>query len=191
MEGWKEQDTAHFVSAGMIAIHNVLHSESPSFTKNAPECQLRLVLVQILVRVSLPQTEGSREMGVKLLELMLHLLANDNDDIGMHAVKAVLDLNRFLRLPDDRYAIAFVQLVEKIYGNLEQQVEKEFNVSALSEPADPNVLRRSMHSFKLLAECPFNIVILMQLHRNSINQTVRILLLPLTTVSIINLPLRI
>jgi transformation/transcription domain-associated protein len=161
------------------SINNILRTEKPGFTKDSPECQLRQTLLQILNRT--PHTESFKELAPGVVDLLLFLISNDNEDVGALAVKFILELSRNLRTTTESQASAFIQLVEKMYGNMEQLVEEEFTVTDVSQISNRH--KHSMKSFKVLGECPILIVLFMQLHRSLVNQTVRSMLPVLMSVS--------
>lgn len=172
IEVFREGEMTRFLTSVLPTIVDILRTGEPAFRKDAQEHLFRHALVDTLHR--LPCNEQLKPHAPGVMALMLHLLRNDNEENGVTCTKIIIDLNRSYRISPEDHVIQFIEFVQELYKNTKSLVSECFDPGA--SVVDPQVLAPSMHSLKVLTECPIAIVLLFQSHRNVLDPTVKTML---------------
>ncbi|CAG8576103.1 11483_t:CDS:10, partial [Acaulospora morrowiae] len=200
VEIFQNADYNRFLQVMMPVLTKILKDEPPVFDSNSEEQKLRNLLLEVLHR--LPPNDSLLPYAVDLLNLLMDLLKRENEDNAVICLKIIIELHRSYKNPLKDQVQPFLNIVQEMYRNLEQTVKDAFDSQTASTPSAstpiqpivlvppsprpsspvsdvttneviPNkVLARSMHSFKVLAECPIIVVLLFSSHRNSVNTNI-------------------
>ena len=103
---------------------------------------------------------------------LLRVLRYDNEDNALIALKIIVDLHKNYKNLLEEHVQPFLDIVREMYQNMEHAVALAFQDD--SAPAK-DVLQKSMFSFKVLAECPVIVALLISLHRKFSNGHVPVL----------------
>ena len=172
IEVFREGEITRFLTSVLPTIIELLRTGDPAFRKDAEEHLFRHALVDTLHR--LPLNEQLKAHAPTIMALMLHLLRHDNEDNGVTCIKVIIDLNRSYRASPEEHVTQFIEFVQDLYKNTKNLVNEYFDPGA--SIIDPQTLAPSIHSFKVLTECPIATVLLFQSHRNVVNPTIRTML---------------
>ncbi|KAF8592382.1 hypothetical protein K439DRAFT_1323691 [Ramaria rubella] len=172
IEVFREGEMSRFLTSVLPAIIDILRAGEPAFRRDAPEHLYRHALVDTLHR--LPLNEQLKVHAPTIMALVLHLLRRDNEENGVTCIKIIIDLNRSYRTSPEEHVTQFIEFVQDLYKNTKTLVNEYFDPGA--NIIDQQSLAPSMHSFKVLTECPIATVLLFQSHRNVVNPTVRTML---------------
>jgi len=165
-----------------------LTKTTPAQFEDNPIHKLRNVLLEILNR--LPNTETLRPFVKELMKLIMILLAEENEDNALICLRILIDLHKNYRPSLDPEVQGFINFVLAIYEELPKTVEKTFSevharnphaqaggppLSPLpqEQPRRSSKLIKSIHSFKVLTECPIIVVLLFQLYPRHLQPNVR------------------
>jgi transformation/transcription domain-associated protein len=127
--------------------------ESPN-----PEWQFRRILMEILHRIA--TSEATRNHLVALTSGMFYILRHDNEENGVTACKAIIDIVRTFRHVNEEVLTEFLSILRELFGNFKPMVDD--TLSENSPKLDPRQLLPSMRSFKVLAEMGLVVVTLSQ-----------------------------
>jgi transformation/transcription domain-associated protein len=67
-----------------------------------------------------------KQFVVDVYSLMVYLLRNDNEDIGIMAVKITVNINRTYKALLDSHAMPFVEFITSLYTGIEDVLERIF-----------------------------------------------------------------
>lgn len=165
-------------------------------TSGAIEQQVRVATLETLQRFSF--NESFKPLVNDLMRTTLDLLKNDNEEIACICLKLFIDLHKSYKTSIEEFVQPFLDIVLKIYQNMPETVKEAFSISqstpattrvtrtALTQspqvpsspsnagelvenvPSQNKMLNKSMHSFKVLTECPIIIVLLFSTYRQSV-----------------------
>lgn len=100
-------------------------------------CQLiRTTLLSILDRF--PHSEAMRQYVTEVHALMIHLLRNDNEDMGVQAIKITINIHRTYKTLLEQQSMAFVEWITELYKGMEDVLEKTFKSDEPSETISPS-----------------------------------------------------
>ncbi|KAJ3029169.1 UNVERIFIED_CONTAM: hypothetical protein HDU68_012852 [Siphonaria sp. JEL0065] len=189
-----------FLSVFVPAFSHVLKETQTVFTTGAPEHKLRNTVIEIIHRF--PLTEAVRGYAPDLMTVLMHVLKSDNEENAVVALKVVVELHKIYKSELEGHVQSFFDVVLDMYRNITKAVADAFDdvcsfyasipvqgtsiiqqpsviASQATSPAAPGaaedanrILGPSMTSFKVLTECPIIIALLLQVHRNFVQNNV-------------------
>ncbi|CAB4408939.1 unnamed protein product [Rhizophagus irregularis] len=200
IEAYQNADYNHFLEVLIPVLKKILENEQPVFHSNSEEQKLRNLLLEVLYR--LPQNEALKPYATELLQLLMGLLKVENEDNAVICLKIIIELYKSYKLLLEDQVQPFLDIVREMYLNMEQTVKDAFDSSGSSatpgastpiqtivppsprptspvsdvttNEATPNkVLAKSLHSFKVLTECPIIVVLLFQSRREFVNDSIK------------------
>ncbi|KAI0028299.1 FAT-domain-containing protein [Vararia minispora EC-137] len=113
-----------------------------------PEWQFRRLLIEILHRIA--TSEASRNQLSVLMSGMFYILRHDNEENGVTACKAIVDIIRTFRQVTEEILSEFLEILRDMFFNFQSMVDEM--LSETSQKQDPRQLLPSMRSFRVLAE---------------------------------------
>lgn len=146
------------------ALLELLRSIDPAFQKDTPEYQFRRVIVEILQRLA--PTEGARSLVSVVFPGMLHLLRQDNEEIGVACCKTLSEIIRTHRTLPEELVSQFMAVFQELAQNI-PSLALEY-LSEDSAELETKVVLPSMHSFKVLKEMGIVVSAFMRDQRQSI-----------------------
>lgn len=144
-----------------------------------------------------------RPFALDLLKVLMHLLRVENEDNAVICLKIIIDMHRSYKQMLQDQVQPFLDIVQDMYRNMEQTVKDAFDMPATTPTPTPNAaptpnplssfqsprpmspasdvtsdspaktLAKSLHSFKVLTECPIIVVLLFQSHRQFVNTNIQ------------------
>ncbi|KAF8339104.1 FAT-domain-containing protein [Cantharellus anzutake] len=168
-------DVTRFISIALPMLIKFLRDGHPSFKKNSLEHQTRIIVLTTIQRF--PHSENMKQHVVDIQNLMVHLLRNDNEDLGVICVKIVIDINRTYRALLEGHIQPFISWIIDLYEGMPAVVGSTFregggegrglgiggsfgSTSAAGGPdADDQLILPVSLSFKVLVECPIATVL--------------------------------
>lgn len=184
----------------MVPIFLKFLDEVPiAFDSSSPEHKLRNLVLEIIHRSIM--TDTFQPFSKLILETFTRCLENENEDNGVLCMKIITSLHKAYKTTLADSVEPFVEIIGKVYDNMEETVKEVFseseNSSSQNDENDlakemsplatlgdenPKPLRKAMHSFKTLAECPITMVSLFSSYNTLIQSS-----LPLFLPKIINI----
>ncbi|TFK75868.1 hypothetical protein BDN72DRAFT_954419 [Pluteus cervinus] len=155
-------------------ILELLRAGEPTMIKDAPEFQFRRVLLDILNR--LPVNDHLRPQVANIFKCMLHVLKTDNDEDGVLACKAMVDVARGYRSIPDEVISDFLAVMLESFANMQDLVFQ--TLSEDSPLLDPALAYPAMRSAKVLGEMSMVMVMMAQVHRPVITSTIQMTIPP-------------
>jgi transformation/transcription domain-associated protein len=180
-------------------LKKILEGEPPVFDSNSEEQKLRNLLLEVLYR--LPQNDALKTYATELLQLLMGLLKVENEDNAVICLKIIIELYKSYKMLLEDQVQPFLDIVREMYLNMEQTVKDAFDSPGSSatpgastpiqpippsprptspvsdvttnEAAPNKVLAKSLHSFKVLTECPIIVVLLFQSRREFVNDSIK------------------
>ncbi|CAG8541435.1 8605_t:CDS:10, partial [Gigaspora rosea] len=178
VEVYQNADYNRFLQALMPVLTKMLIEEQPVFDNNSEEQKLRNLYLEILHR--LPQNDSLLPYASNLLETLMELLKKENEDNApfLDIVQEMYkNMEQTVKDSFDSPGIAATP-------NVGTPVQPIVLVPPSSRPSSPvsdvttneiapnKVLAGSLHSFKVLTECPIIVVLLFQSHRHFVNDNI-------------------
>eukprot|EP01098_Paradermamoeba_levis_P000327 TRINITY_DN10338_c0_g1_i1.p1 TRINITY_DN10338_c0_g1~~TRINITY_DN10338_c0_g1_i1.p1 ORF type:complete len:295 (+),score=52.77 TRINITY_DN10338_c0_g1_i1:321-1205(+) len=172
-------DYPAFFNTLFPVFYNFLNQGTPQF-EDGPEQKLRNIVLEILSR--LHNNELLRPYASNLLKSCMLLLDTENEENAVVCLRIIIDLHKSYRPTLEGDVQLFLDIVQKIYAELPKTVNLIFGQpapqaqSSISHSSVPfgtipteqarpsNALIKSIHSFKVLTECPIIVVLLFQLY---------------------------
>lgn len=185
MEGFQTNEYKVFLHYFFPIIYNKLRTSPPQFEDNK-EHQLRNVLLEIIAK--LPMNELLQQNVGNLLKLCMYLLETDNEENALICLRIIMDIHKNYKNklpPLENEVQPFLEIVLRIYEALPKALAHAFRGFVFSltwlltitvpQPATqpsnqgtdfpkPNPCIHSIHSLKVLSECPILMVVLFQLY---------------------------
>lgn len=78
-----------------------------------------------------------KQYAVDIQSLMIHLLRNDNEELGVICVKAVINFNRTYRTILEPHNMAFIEWIIELYEGMSAVVERTFSADASGPSSSP------------------------------------------------------
>jgi hypothetical protein len=144
---------------------------SPQFEDNA-ENRVRHSLLEIFNKF--PNNETLKPYVYEIMILSLKVLADDNEENAIIALKVIFDLHKSYRPSLEQYILPFLETVNRIYANMPAASQAIFRgASVPPAPTSPPAtnLVRSVESFKVLTECPIIVMLLFQFYPRFVGKT--------------------
>lgn len=168
----------------------VLKDTDASMSSLSIENQVRSAVLETLHRFTL--SEAFKPGIADVMSAITDVLQNDNEENACSSLKLFIDMHKAYKTSIEECVQPFLDIVLKIYQNMPIAVRDSFDsiaavpgnshltrTAAVHSPMSPSVatdaaenlqlvnkpLCRSMHSFKVLTECPIIIVLLFSTYR--------------------------
>lgn len=178
----------------MVPIFLKILDEVPiAFDSSSPEHKLRNLVLEIIHRSIM--TDTFQPFSKLILETLTRSLENENEDNGVLCMKIITSLHKAYKTTLADRVEPFVEIIGKVYDNMEQTVKevfsenqpsidktdetdlsKEMSPSASLGEENPKPLRKAMYSFKTLAECPITMVSLFSSYSTLIQSSLPVFL---------------
>ncbi|KAH8105847.1 hypothetical protein BXZ70DRAFT_396929 [Cristinia sonorae] len=169
IETVRDAESARVIPHMIPVILEVLRSGAPSVKKDSIENVFRRVLLEIIHRI--PNPEAIRPQTVPLLQGMIHLIRNDNEDIGVLCCKIASETIRVLKPLTEEIATAFLKLYAECVHNMEHLAS--LYLSEESKTLESNDILMSVQSFKVVAELSIIAGLFSSLNRTISSSTIQ------------------
>ncbi|BFZ59893.1 transcription-associated protein 1 [Saitoella coloradoensis] len=187
-------DYAKFLAEAHAPLIDILQHTPPAFISTAPEQKLRLGVLKIIQK--LPHNEVYRPYASDVFLRFIQILRTDNEENAIVCLQTIIDFHRSYKQHLEDHVQSFLDTVQDMYRNMPQAVKDAFDsdgaaigpatqssvtATAQGSPMSPasvatestempaKPLLKSMHSFKVLTECPIIVVSFFQSYRTSVN----------------------
>jgi transformation/transcription domain-associated protein len=171
-------DFANFLNCMFPILRDLLVTKiSPQFEDN-DENRVRLCLLEMFHKF--PNNEALKPYVYEIMVLSLKVLAEDNEDNAIIALKIIFDLHKAFRASLEQYnIIPFLETVSRIYNNM-PAVSRAVYVTApalteqnlsSSDITPTTTLVKSVESFKVLTECPIILMLILQWYPRFVSKT--------------------
>ncbi|KAG8865354.1 hypothetical protein FRB96_000244 [Tulasnella sp. 330] len=162
MDTYSASDMVPFVATLLPVMVQVLKTGQPTFDRDAPEQQLRHLLLEIMHRM--PVNEHVRPHAPEITTMMTQILRTDNEENAVSAIKVVLYMYRGHRTVLEAPVQGFMDAVLDIYKSAPDMVREL--VEGTSEPSPGSgssppkagdyiqPLVPGMRSFRVLGDIP-------------------------------------
>lgn len=174
-------DYEYFLKIILPLLMNQLDITPISMNASSPEHKLRNSILDILNRC--PLNDKFEPHSIVTCEKLLHILKQENDVNGVICMKILTSLFKsFKQILQDKVE-KFIEIILEIYRNTPELVRETFYVETFNDSiiedndvnnlnlfsqdieieenvSKPKILKNSMFSFKVLAECPITMVTL-------------------------------
>lgn len=144
----------------------VLVKTSPQLEDNA-ENKVRHSLLEIFNKF--PNNETLKPYVYEIMILSLKVLADDNEENAIIALKVIFDLHKSFRPLLEQYILPFLDTVSRLYGNMPAASRAIYGPNSTLSLQTPFV--RSVESFKVLTECPIIVMLLFQFYPRFVGKT--------------------
>lgn len=145
----------------------VIVKTSPQLEDNA-ENKVRHSLLEIFNKF--PNNETLKPYVYEIMILSLKVLADDNEENAITALKIVFDLHKSFRPSLEQYILPFLDTVSRLYGNM-PAASRAIYGSNVPPPSSTQFVR-SVESFKVLTECPIIVMLLFQFYPRFVAKTI-------------------
>ncbi|KZV89321.1 hypothetical protein EXIGLDRAFT_695695 [Exidia glandulosa HHB12029] len=169
----RDQDTARYISVMLPVVLDVLRTGAPATRKDTPEQQLRHSLLELCHRH--PTHDAFKQLVPGMAATMLHVMRVDNEDNAVIALKIFSDLVRTYKPLTESHMTAFVDLFAELLAGAEQIANEAFGEDCTATDPTPSQVVPAMRSFKVMAECPINIILLLQGSPNAVQSFSKII----------------
>ncbi|KZW01671.1 hypothetical protein EXIGLDRAFT_760587 [Exidia glandulosa HHB12029] len=136
-----DQDTARYISVMLPVVLDVLRTGAPATRKDTPEQQLCHSLLELCHRH--PTHDAFKQLVSGMAATMLYVMRVDNEGSVSHMT-------------------AFVDLFAELLAGAEQIANEAFGEDCTATDPTPSQIVPATRSFKVMAECPINIILLLQ-----------------------------
>lgn len=147
-----------------------------SYVSTSPEQKLRNSTLEIIHRLIMNET--FQPFSEQILDALTKILVEENEDNGVLCMKIITSLQKAYKTTLAEKVQPFLEVIQKIYENMDQTVEDVFSndtssndnkedandeqdmspTNSFNEEALTKTLSKAMFSFKTLAECPITMV---------------------------------
>ena len=158
---------ASFLPKALPHLCELMGKYSPEFT-DSDSNKIRHVVLELLSR--LPHSDAFKPHAASVMALTMKVLAEDNEDNAVLAVKIIFELHKSFRPMLEPLAHDFLLLVVKLYSNMKGAADRAINSSALASDNcamavdEPAQRTAGMESFRVLQECPLVVMLLFQFY---------------------------
>lgn len=162
---------------------NKLDEVPVAFVSTSPEHRLRNTVLEILHRLIM--TETFEPYADQILETLTRIMEGENEDNGVLCMKIMTSLYKAHKATLAAKVDLFVEVINKVYDNMEvtvrdtfanQPLREEKESPSLPDDAQPKELARALFSFKTLAECPITMVSLYSLYKTLVHTSLPVFL---------------
>ena len=145
----------------------VVVKTSPQLEDN-PENKVRHSLLEIINKF--PNNETLKPYVYEIMILSLKVLADDNEENAIIALKIVFDLHKSFRPSLEQYILPFLDTVSRLYANM-PAASRAIYGSTPPSTSTTTPFVRSVESFKVLTECPIIVMLLFQFYPRFVAKT--------------------
>ena len=116
------------------------------------------------------------------LDLLHQFHLKESENAGIISMKIIMDWHRHFKGALESKVPAFIEYVRGLYDNMQVSIQEHFNVTNKNEEtkiiidSDEDNEIPAIHSFRVLAEAPIDIVILFQIHRKWMTENIGLIL---------------
>ena len=152
----------------------VVLKTTPQLEDNT-ENKVRHSLLEIFNKF--PNNETLKPYVYEIMILSLKVLADDNEENAIIALKVIFDLHKSFRPSLEQYIIPFLDIVSRLYANMpaaSRAIYGSNTSTSTSIPPTANTCTpfvRSIESFKVLTECPIIVMLLFQFYPRCVAKT--------------------
>jgi transformation/transcription domain-associated protein len=169
-------DFANFLNYMFPILRDLIVTKiSPQFEDNE-ENRVRHCLLEIFNKF--PNNEALKPYVYEIMVLSLKVLAEDNEDNAIIALKIIFDLHKAFRASLEQYnIIPFLETVSRIYNNMPAAIYAlapaltEQAPSSSLDATSTTTLVKSVESFKVLTECPIILMLILQWYPRFVSKT--------------------
>eukprot|EP00118_Oscarella_pearsei_P018052 m.182608 g.182608 ORF g.182608 m.182608 type:complete len:3843 (+) comp39295_c0_seq28:119-11647(+) len=176
---------AAFLEQAMPRFLTFLREGEPTFIVESPHHQIRKLLLEIIHRI--PVSELLKPHAKMILNVMFRLLETENEENVLVCLKIIIELHKQLRPQFQVEVRHFLQFVQSIYRDLSQsmQLQLEGGRAVKAEPGTAVIgqcpvdiepgkhgIPKGTNSLKVLAELPIIVVLMYQLYKQQVHNTV-------------------
>ncbi|KAJ7590989.1 hypothetical protein C8J56DRAFT_1135339 [Mycena floridula] len=154
----REAESKDAVPILVPGVLELLRLGETSFFKNTLEYEFRKVLLEILNRTHF--NEPLKPHAPNIVQTMLHIIRQDNEDNAITACKIFVEAVKIWRCLTEDTTREFLTILFNVMTGMKAVIPELLSES--SPVLDPNSLRRSSQSFKVLSEMGLVIVVFCQ-----------------------------
>jgi transformation/transcription domain-associated protein len=169
MDTMRDSESARALPNIVRPLVDLLRNGEPAFQKDTLEYQYRRIIFEIFNR--LPVHEAIRAHLSAIFSCLLHIIRNDNEEIGQTAVKCMVDLIRNYRSVTEELSTEFVAIFQEAHQNMKGLVEQY--LAEDSPLLDTNTALPALCSFKVLGEMGMVMVMMSQVQKNLVSTTIQ------------------
>jgi len=164
----RDTDAPGILPVLIPTVLEILRTGPPSAEKQAPETQFRRQILDIIYK--LPFHESVRTHVMAIFTCMVHILRNDNEDMGVTSVKVIQDTMRIYKAYTEETLHQVLAVKTEVYQNVQGMVD-EF-LSEDSPPVPQDRWFPSPRSFKVLNELSALSAIILKHYRGLLPESV-------------------
>lgn len=146
----------------------VVIKTSPQLEDNA-ENKVRHSLLEIFNKF--PNNDILKPYVYEIMILSLKVLADDNEENAIIALKIIFDLHKTFRPSLEQYILPFLDTVSRLYANMPAASRSIYGSNASMGQTSALPFVRSVESFKVLTECPIIVMLLFQFYPRFVAKT--------------------
>lgn len=189
-------DFANFLNYMFPILRDLIVTKISPQSEDNEENRVRHCLLEIFNKF--PNNEALKPYVYEIMVLSLKVLAEDNEDNAIIALKIIFDLHKAFRASLEQYnIIPFLETVSRIYNNMPAAIYAlapaltEQAPSSSLDTTPTTTLVKSVESFKVLTECPIILMLILQWYprfvSKTMNQMVPVMLTMLSLIPTVNL----
>ncbi|ODQ63382.1 hypothetical protein NADFUDRAFT_28952 [Nadsonia fulvescens var. elongata DSM 6958] len=190
-------DYEHFLQKLLSVFINLLASTPVSFNAASMEQRFRNCILDIILRMHMNDT--FKPYATQVLTVIMGMLKVENEDNGVLCMKIITSLHKAYKVLLIDQIQPFLDIVIELYQNIPQVVKENFSINSSASgttpvntfqsprPMSPTMgsaefssepttkpLQKTMHSFKVLTECPIIVVLLYSTHKQIAQQSLTV-----------------
>ncbi|EJD48939.1 hypothetical protein AURDEDRAFT_150681 [Auricularia subglabra TFB-10046 SS5] len=163
IDSLREQDMARYIAVVLPVVLDLLRNGQPAMRKDTPDQQLRHGLLELCHRH--PHQDAFKQLVPAMAAAVLHVMRVDNEDNAVVALKIFSELARSYKQLTESHMAAFVEFFIELLNRFDQVADEIFSEDCSSTDPPATQAVPATRSFKVVSECPINIILIFQTHR--------------------------
>jgi transformation/transcription domain-associated protein len=161
-----QQEYQIFLEKILPLLFSFLREIPPAFEVESENQKIRSTILEVIHR--LPTTNPLRTLAQNVSTEIMNIIAKDNDVNAIRCLNILIQLHKVFFKELASHVPPFLEFIKNLYRHFEKTtkdaIETSLQTTAHTPQEDNNskLLKRSILSFKLMAECPLHILILLQ-----------------------------
>ncbi|KAJ3340113.1 hypothetical protein HDU93_007338 [Gonapodya sp. JEL0774] len=200
LELFQTADYQALLTVLIPAFESILNETTPTINSNTDVHRLRNQTLEVLSRF--PPHDAFKDHALRIAQTLLVVLQHDNEDNAAICLRTLVEMHKTYRQALEDEVQPLLDVVHVMYKNMEVAVNDTFDITwnpsspeasvdnvSGSSPGESDVIfgyhrlsdrdrdkpswvARSLYSFKVLKECPINIVMLLQVYKKMTANTI-------------------
>lgn len=145
----------------LAVLLETLRAHGPSLKKDTMEYQYRRAIIETIHRI--PFTEAMRSSNNSFAACVINIVTQDCEENSVTILRSLQEFMKVFKQFDEAPTLelyrTFIQLLRNVPVLIQQYLAED------SFPVDPNTVVPSTQSFKVMAELPFVLMLLLQGNR--------------------------